>query len=98
MKTFDPQTYQVLLPYPSRVQKDYEEAMKRYGKAEAEARDQFIADTEEAEGMTHWPQELKNKIFRLAWDQGHASGWSEIRNCYGDYVEVAKCALGEQPI
>jgi len=46
-----------------------------------------------AEGGTEdLPDELHDKIFDLAWENGHANGYSEVEIHYVEYAELALAA------
>lgn len=37
---------------------------------------------------THWTTEQFDVVFRQAWADGHASGYSEVENCLWDIVQL----------
>ena len=37
----------------------------------------------------HMPQAVKDAIWNVAWDLGHAYGLYEVRGMYGDIADVA---------
>jgi hypothetical protein len=130
MKDFDPETYQVLAPYPYagkikeqikaeicdgqvkvppnqilKIEKFIDELVAkrlvpiktRYTRAENAARNQFRADMEEYWDFANFPDEVKSKIHYLAWERGHACGYSEVRNQYDEFVELATICLKHKP-
>lgn len=129
MKNFDPETYQVLVPYPRigeitnqikeeirtaqitvppeqilELDKFIDEIAKKriaplkakYTKAQNEAENQFRLDMEEYWCFGEFPDEVKSKIHYLAWERGHAYGYSEVRGYYDEFVELAELCLKQK--
>ena len=51
---------------------------------------QMYADHAEPFGI---PANVAGAIYNLAYEHGHASGYSEVENYYGDFAEVARLAF-----
>ena len=48
----------------------------------------FQADLEEEHGVRNHPK--ADRVFELAWEHGHSSGYEEVVSCYADFVELIK--------
>lgn len=72
------------------------------GRAYYEARDNYRARQREIDRLfavdlaqelaDDLPKTVQDRIFQLAWDEGHASGYSEVANHYEELAEFA-CAV-----
>jgi hypothetical protein len=49
---------------------------------------QFKLDLEAEHCVTDNPK--RDRLFDLAWSQGHSSGYAEVASCYGELVELIK--------
>lgn len=38
------------------------------------------------------PRAVADKVYSLAWEHGHSSGYSEVENYYQDFAELARVA------
>lgn len=61
---------------------------KAWSEGEGAATALFRADLEAEEGLTGHPK--ADALWRIAWDRGHSSGYSEILECYEQMVELLK--------
>ena len=50
--------------------------------------DEFRKDCEFEFGFENLPDKIKGKLHWMAYDDGHAWGFSSIANCYSDLVEL----------
>ena len=67
----------------------YQEARENYRAREHEIAAQFAVDLA-SELANDLPKSVQDKIFALAWENGHASGYSEVANFYEGYAEFAR--------
>lgn len=68
------------------------EQMKRMAARAAEAKahtDRMFAEYAEPFGV---PRAVADKVYSLAYEHGHASGYSDIENYYQDFAELARVA------
>lgn len=79
-----------------------EQAVKDARRAEQEAKRakaaQERADHQAAMYADHaepfgLPASIGEAIYALAWDHGHASGYGEVEQHYGDFAELARIAF-----
>jgi len=56
----------------------------------------FYKDAEKAFNFSHFPEKLKGRIHSMAYEEGHAAGYSDIITQYFDLVSLVKLALGEE--
>lgn len=66
-----------------------EERRERDQQERAEQAAEFAAEHLDA-GM---PRSVSEAVFGLAWEHGHASGWPEIGNFYGEFAALANTAF-----
>jgi hypothetical protein len=66
----------------------YREEVKAYNSAKSEKENEFIEDLFEEFGVTDNPK--KGLCFSIAYDMGHAYGFSEIYDKFSDIVELIK--------
>jgi hypothetical protein len=66
----------------------YLEQMKKYGEEKQKLQEEFINDLFEEFGVGD--NTKRHKAFDLAWEKGHASGYSEVYNEFYDLVELIK--------
>lgn len=79
------------------VKTDYENALReceesrhRYTLSRAEGADQFRIDLLEHFGIPD--DDLAGELYDLAYDRGHANGFSEIASCFSDYARIYESA------
>lgn len=78
--------YKNTKPFVS-IRKD-REAWDTYHEEEARMNNLFRQDLAAEHGVTGHPKE--QKLFELAWEHGHSSGYSEVTNYYESFVELLK--------
>jgi Fic family protein len=66
----------------------YLEQMKKYGEEKQKLQEEFINDLFEEFGVGD--NAKRHKAFDLAWEKGHASGYSEVYSEFYDLVELIK--------
>jgi len=66
----------------------YNEEVKVYNSAKAEKENEFIKDLFEEFGVTDNPK--KGLCYSIAYDMGHAYGFSEVYSKFSDLVELIK--------
>lgn len=62
--------------YAERIEKDWK------------AREAHKALLAADEGLTDHPK--LDKLYQLAWDHGHASGWGEVESYFHEFAELLK--------
>lgn len=75
---------------PSKKEAELRKAFyrKRY-EADAKASLAFKNDLEDEFGVSHDHPKAK-RLFDLAWEYGHSSGYNEVLNFYSDLVDLIK--------
>ena len=63
-----------------------------YREQVAEVNTQFAAALAEESGLSEYPT-IANKVWEMAWERGHASGYAEVENAYYDYVELVRVVM-----
>ena len=66
------------------------EARHLYHKQMAAAETLFRADLETEYRTNFWGVATRDKLWALAWADGHASGYEEIENRYASLVDLAR--------
>jgi hypothetical protein len=61
----------------------------KYNEAQDKLNAEFEADVEASFGFTDYPDVVKTRIHYLAYEEGHAGGYSNILAQYGELVEFA---------
>jgi hypothetical protein len=69
-----------------RLLAEYREKQKQYQEEDYRLNLQFQADLAEDFGVTGHPK--VDKLFSLAWEHGHSSGYSDVYNYYSSFVEL----------
>jgi hypothetical protein len=64
----------------------YKARRKEYSDESARLYQEFQNDLFEDYGVSDNPKRFK--CFELAWEHGHSSGYSEVYNYFGDFVEL----------
>ena|SRR5579863_2654525 len=67
---------------------DYKENKEAYRLEQQRLNAQFKTDLELEHGVTDNPK--RDKLFDIAWSQGHSAGWSEVALHYDELVELIK--------
>ena len=60
----------------------------RQAEEQAHYRAEFAAEN----GLADYPREVADKVWDLAWEHGHASGYTEVGYHYADFAQVAVAA------
>ncbi len=76
-----------------RMRAEVAELNKEYNKNVRRVTEMFRKDLEQDFGSEGFPQPLKNKIWDMAWEHGHSSGFSEVFSWYDEFFTVAHLAL-----
>jgi hypothetical protein len=66
----------------------YEAHRKEYNDESAKLHQEFKNDLFEEFGVSDNPK--RNKCFDLAWEHGHPSGYEEVYNYFGDFVDLIR--------
>ena len=66
------------------------EARQKYAELEGQKRELFRNDMEEEFELSRFPLTIISLIHAKAYENGHSSGYSEIRNCYYDIIEFVE--------
>jgi hypothetical protein len=66
----------------------YEAHRKEYDAESAKLHQEFVKDLFEEFGVCNNPKSIR--CFELAWEHGHSSGYSEVYNYFGDFVELIR--------
>jgi hypothetical protein len=66
----------------------YKEQHTKYRAEERRLYDEFKQDLFEEYRVQEHPK--REKVFNLAWEHGHASGYSEVYNYFGDFVDLIR--------
>jgi hypothetical protein len=66
----------------------YEAHRKEYNDESAKLHQEFVKDLFEEYGVTDNPKRFK--CFDLAWEHGHPSGYEEVYNYFGDFVDLIR--------
>ena len=66
--------------------------VRHYHEQVAEVNTQFAAALAEESGLSEYPT-IANKVWEMAWERGHASGYADIENVYYDYVELVRVVM-----
>lgn len=66
----------------------YEAHRKEYDAESAKLHQEFVKDLFEEFGACNNPKSIR--CFELAWEHGHSSGYSEVYNYFGDFVELIR--------
>lgn len=75
--------------YENKAPYSHDRAVREAWRAEDERiKQQFRQDLAAEHGVTGHPKEPK--LFDLAWEHGHASGFNEVSIYYCDFVELLK--------
>lgn len=74
------------------VEETYTRQADAYRKAMGDLNDAFRAAMELEHGMAELPAKCRALIHSHAWDEGHAAGYSDIKNHYDRVVDIAKAA------
>ena len=53
----------------------------------------FKEDLEKEHGLEDVPEEVKTKVFAMAWERGHASGLYDVEMNYEELAELITLAL-----
>lgn len=61
----------------------------KYNEAQEKLNSEFEADVEDNFGFADFPDRVKSRIHYLAYEEGHAGGYSDILAQYDDLVEFA---------
>jgi len=69
-----------------RLMAEYRQAQNNYHLETHRLNKLFQSDLAEDFGVTGHPKE--QKLFELAWEHGHSSGYSDVYNYYVDFVEL----------
>jgi hypothetical protein len=89
------QEFRNRLPYPERLisgQGDrvaYLKEVEAYHAETARLEKAFRAKMAELHAMHNMPPAIEQKVFQMAWDQSHASGYDDVAATYGDLAELA---------
>ena len=59
-----------------------------YHAEDARLKELFKADMEKEEGVADNPK--RDRLFEIAWDEGHSSGYEEVWNHYTTLVELIR--------
>jgi hypothetical protein len=62
------------------------DAYKKYRLQDNAVSDLFTAHVHEVNGMSKHPK--RDKVFSLAWQMGHSSGYHEVANYYAEISEL----------
>ena len=60
----------------------------RYNEAQEKLNSEFESDVEENFGFADYPDRIKSRIHYLAYEEGHAGGYSDILAQYDELVEL----------
>lgn len=66
----------------------YKEQHTKYRAEERRLYEEFKQDLFEEYRVQEHPK--RENVFNLAWEHGHASGYSEVYNYFGDFVELIR--------
>ena len=66
----------------------YEAHRKEYDAESAKLHQEFVKDLFEEFGVCNNPKSIR--CFELAWEHGHPSGYEEVYNYFGDFVELIR--------
>lgn len=85
------------LPYPSGRSRDWTDeqraAADAYRNREQEANRQFEGDLRTHLGCDILPDSVWSMLYRLAWENGHASGLPEVAIHADDLADIARAAF-----
>lgn len=80
--------YENAVEYPSRSAPNRAERQMEYRKGQMVAEARFKADLEEEFGLSGHPK--AQRLFDLAWQEGHSSGYNEVLNYYSEFSDLLK--------
>lgn len=80
--------YKSKLPYPSNKDPNRDALRRAYREDESRLYDEFKADLFECHGVTNNPK--AQRAFEIAWDHGHAGGFSDVETYFSDLVDLIK--------
>lgn len=78
--------YESKVPYPERPRTP--EQMTEYRTGVQEANDKFRHDLEKQYGVIG--NTKANRVWELAWEEGHSFGYTEVLGYYDQFVELIK--------
>lgn len=81
------------IPWPARSTDAYERQVARaeYSRASEAVKVRFMENLRD-EHCADVPEAVASKIFYLAWERGHSTGWATVEDEYQELAEIVRDA------